>query len=195
MKKILLVLMSTLVLTGCVSQTTTVTIDDKSSAVMEKKFSFGSVMVADSLSKSVGDKFLEKVRTQNPESLLKYENEKDTGYVAVIKTENITKQDVFAQEQFFKPESGKKNLDCKESKGKTVCSANFSVNISSPEIDKTLKDNGLTYQDLSPYVLVMKLPVKADSHNAKFFDNNNFVYTWEIPAGVATPVNIKFSIK
>ena len=104
MKKILLVLMSTLLLTGCVSQTTTVTIDDKASATVEKKFSLGMAYSStDKLSKMVGDKFLEVARTQNPESLMKYQTEKDSGYVAILKTENITKEDIFAKEQFFKP--------------------------------------------------------------------------------------------
>ncbi len=194
MKKVLLILMSTLILSGCVSQTTTVTIDGKASAVMEKKFSFGSPMMTDSLSKAVGDKFLQSVRTQNPDSLLKYKNSEDMGYIAVIKTENIAKKDIFASEPFFTPKN-KKNLDCKQIKDETQCKANFVVNISSPEIEKTLKENQLTYQDLEPYILTLKLPVKADSHNAKFFDLNNFIYIWEIPAGVETPVNIDFTIK
>ena len=194
MKKVLLILMSTLILSGCVSQTTTVTIDGKASAVMEKKFSFGSSMMTDSLSKAVGDKFLQSVRTQNPDSLLKYKNSEDMGYIAVIKTENIAKKDIFASEPFFTPKN-KKNLDCKQIKDETQCKANFVVNISSPEIEKTLKENQLTYQDLEPYILTLKLPVKADSHNAKFFDLNNFIYIWEIPAGVETPVNIDFTIK
>ena len=195
MKKILLVLMSTLILTGCVSQTTTVTIDDKASATVEKKFSLGSTYTsADKLSKMVGDQFLEVVRTQNPESLMKYQTEKDSGYVAILKTENITKEDIFTKEQFFKP-TNKKNLECKVSKNKTECKADFVVNIASPEIDKLLKDNGLTYQDLDPYTLVMKLPVQAESHNAKFFDLKNHVYIWEIPLGAPSSVNLKFTIK
>ena len=75
MKKILMVLMSTLLLTGCVSQTTTVTIDGSSSATIEKKFSFGAAsttMSTDKLSMAAGDKFLESVRKQNPESILRY---------------------------------------------------------------------------------------------------------------------------
>ncbi len=195
MKKILLVLMSTLLLTGCVSQTTTVTIDDKASATVEKKFSLGMAYSStDKLSKMVGDKFLEVARTQNPESLMKYQTEKDSGYVAILKTENITKEDIFAKEQFFKPKN-KKNLECKTSKNKTECKADFVVNIASPEIDKLLKDNGLTYQDLDPYTLVMKLPVQAESHNAKFFDLKNYVYIWEIPLGAPSTVNLKFTIK
>ena len=187
--------MSTLILTGCVSQTTTVTIDDKASATVEKKFSLGSTYTAaDKLSKMVGDQFLEVVRTQNPESLMKYQTEKDSGYVAILKTENITKEDIFTKEQFFKP-TNKKNLECKVSKNKTECKADFVVNIASPEIDKLLKDNGLTYQDLDPYTLVMKLPVQAESHNAKFFDLKNHVYIWEIPLGAPSSVNLKFTIK
>ena len=195
MKKILLVLMSTLLLTGCVSQTTTVTIDDKASATIEKKFSLGSVYTsADKLSKMVGDKFLEIVRTQNPESLMKYQTENDSGYIAILKKENITKEDIFTKEQFFKP-TNKKNLECMKSKKKTKCKADFVVNIASPEIDKLLKDNGLTYQNLPPYTLVMKLPVQAESHNAKFFDLKNCVYIWEIPLGAPSSVNLNFTIK
>ena len=63
------------------------------------------------------------------------------------------------------------------------------------KIDKLLKDNGLTYQDLDPYTLVMKLPVQAESHNAKFFDLKNYVYIWEIPLGAPSTVNVKFTIK
>lgn len=197
MKKILLVLMSTLILTGCVSQTTTVTIDDKAAATIEKKFSLGTsstTMGTDKLSLAAGDKFLETVRKQNPESLLRYKTETDSGYVAVIKADNIAKEDIFAKEQFFKPKN-KKNLDCKTSKNKTECKADFIVNIKSPDLDKVLEENGLKYEDLAPYTLTIKLPVKADSQNAKFFDLNNNLYTWEIPAGVETPVNIEFTIK
>lgn len=197
MKKILMVLMSTLLLTGCVSQTTTVTIDGSSSATIEKKFSFGAAsttMSTDKLSMAAGDKFLESVRKQNPESILRYKTETDSGYVAVIKKENITKEDIFANESFFKAKN-KKNLDCKAAKNRTECSANFVVNIKSPELDKILQENGLKYEELSPYTLTIKLPVKAESHNAKFFDLTNNLYTWEIPAGVETPVKLDFVIK
>ena len=197
MKKILMVLMSTLLLTGCVSQTTTVTIDGSSSATIEKKFSFGAAsttMSTDKLSMAAGDKFLESVRKQNPESILRYKTETDSGYVAVIKKENITKEDIFANESFFKAKN-KKNFDCKAAKNRTECSANFVVNIKSPELDKILQENGLKYEELSPYTLTIKLPVKAESHNAKFFDLTNNLYTWEIPAGVETPVKLDFVIK
>ncbi len=197
MKKILLVLMSTLILTGCVSQTTTVTIDDKAGATIEKKFSFGSAsttMSTDKLSIAAGDKFLESVRKQNPESLLRYTTETDSGYVAVIKKENITKEDIFASEAFFNPKN-KKNLDCKTSKNHTECKADFTVNFKSEELDKVLAENGLKYEDLAPYTLTIKLPVKAESHNAKFFDLTNNLYTWEIPAGGETPVKFDFVIK
>ena len=58
-----------------------------------------------------------------------------------------------------------------------------------------LKDNGLTYQDLAPYTLVMKLPVQAKIHNAKFFDLKNYVYIREISLGAPFHVNLEFAIK
>ena len=97
-------------------------------------------------------------------------------------------------ESFFKAKN-KKNFDCKAAKNRTECSANFVVNIKSPELDKILQENGLKYEELSPYTLTIKLPVKAESHNAKFFDLTNNLYTWEIPAGVETPVKLDFVIK
>lgn len=195
MKKILLVLMSTLLLTGCVSQKTTVTIDKDSNAVIEKKFSFGSSMTtANDLAKKAGEGFLASVRAQNPVSLLKYKTEEDAGYIAVIKPGNIADKDIFASEKFFLPKD-KKNLNCKKSKNTTSCTADFVVNIASPELEKVLKDNELSYKDLDPYVLTIKLPVQAEAHNATFFDLENNVYIWEIPAGQPIPVNLKFTIK
>ena len=193
-KKILLLVMSAVLLTGCVSQQSTVTIDKKANATIEKKFSYGSTYASDELSKKAAEYFLNGVKAQNPVSLQKYKTDEDMGYIAILKPGNAIDNDVLAIESFFKPNEGTKNINCQKEKKVVSCKADFNINLKNKDLEKLLDENGLTYDDLEPYVLIMKLPNQAVSHNANFFDLEKNTYVWEIPAGGQADVKINFNI-
>ncbi len=194
MKKLVLLLMATLLLTGCVKQTTTVTINDNASAVVKKDLNLGASVTEGSIQAEIGQRFLDNARKQNPVSLLKSTKDGEVVYTSVVKYDDVIKNDVFANETFFTPvNKSQKTLNCKSDKKRTTCTADFVAKIESEEIKKVLDENGLTYSDLDPYVLVMNLPVVAESHNANFFDLEAKSYIWEIPAGQEIPVKLKFN--
>lgn len=195
MKKIVIALASVLLLTGCVKQSTTVVFNNDNTAIMEKKLNTGdaSLMGASGTMKMIEKKFIDSVKKQNPTSVLRFNNGTDSGIVANIKFNDITKEDVFAKETFFIPKY-KKNVDCKKQFNKTKCVADFNVNISGEQIELILEENQMTYKDLKPFELIIQLPVQAQKHNASFFDLEKNLYIWEIEAGVYTPVNFIYEI-
>ena len=190
-KKIAMIMMSTLLLTGCMKQTTTVTINTDASAIIEKKLSTaGSTLTGGSLTQLVEGKFIESIKRQNPTSLLRYNTADDSGIIGIIKVKDVSGNDILASETFFTPKN-KKNLSCT----KTSCVADFTIKIQSEELDKVLADNELSYKDLQPFNFVLNIPTAAETHNATFFDNEKHNYIWEIPAGVEVPVYAKFNLK
>ena len=190
-KKIAMILLSTLMLTGCMKQTTTVTINSDSTAIIEKKLSTsGASLGSNGLAQLVEGKFVESVRKQNPVSLLRYETSDDSGIVGVIKTKAGSGNDILASEPFFVANNGM-NLACT----KTFCVADFKILIKSEELEKVLEENHLSYNDLSPFNFVLNTPTVVETHNATFFDNEKHTYIWEVPVGVEVPVYAKFNLK
>lgn len=186
-----MLMVSTLLLTGCMKQTTTVTIKNDASATIEKKLSTaGSSMTSTSLTQLVEKKFIDALRKQNPTSLMRYNTSDDSGIVGIIKIKDITCRDILASEAFFKPKD-KQNLKC----NKNTCVADFSIKIQSEELDQVLAENELSYKDLAPFNFILNIPTEADAHNATFFDVEKHSYIWEVPAGVEVPVYAKFNLK
>lgn len=190
-KKLALLIISTLLLTGCMKQTTSVTIQKDASATIEKTLSTAaSSMTSSSLTQLVEKKFIESIKKQNPTSLMRYNTGSDAGIVGVIKIKDATVNDILASEAFFTPKE-KANLTCT----KTACVADFTIKIQSEELDKVLAENGLYYEDLAPFNFILNTPTAAESHNATFFDVEKRSYIWEVPAGVEVPVYAKFNLK
>lgn len=195
-RTITLLLLSAVLLCGCVKQSTTVTINNNASAIVEKKLNTASASSLDSsgVIATIEQRFIESVKKQNPVSILRYKDGEDGGIVGVIKYKNIVKEDIFASEAFFTP-NGKKNISCVTRGSETECTVDMNIEIAGADLDKFLEEQGLQYKDLDPFVLTINLPAPAKSHNATLFDNEQCSYIWEVPAGQKVPVNVKFSLK
>ena len=179
-------------LSGCAQQSTTVTINQNGSAVVEKKLDMGSsISSAYGFSADIEQKFTDSLKRQKPVSVLRYKDANSGGIVGKFNIDSVVTKDIFASEDFFYSKD-KKKLNCVKKHDLTECTGEFYVKIASEELNKFLEENSLTYDSLDPYILTFVLPKQATSHNAKFYDLEKNMYIWEIPAGKEIPISIKF---
>ena len=202
-KKIFALLVMTVFLCGCIKVETDLTINNNGSAVVKERFMMSKQLLA----MAGQDPFEQAIKEKqtNDREIVPYETDEMKGFEAklVIKNLDTDKWNITQESNAIKTNNlDKKFVSVKKDFFRTIYNidAEFDITKSSENSSDTtaqldaMKASGMDMSNFLQYKYTIRIPKKADLHNANHVDVNNNAYIWDIKFGEINKVQMKFTI-